>query len=246
VPSGDPQGAPRLATEGPLEPRLRGEDDPGEEVDRVVRDVRPIVVAVLDTRPTLAERELDERQRNDGDVDEPRGVGREARRLPREPREERHVEDREREEIRDEPGCSHVNCSRVREQRRQEGEETLVERWRHGESRRNDRPKRVVHCRRDPQPGVVEIEPAAQLEELDGGPEEDDARHEGGAEPRDPLPEVGGSAPNGERDVGRPAREREEQRHVPEADEAADDQHHERKVAVADVVEGRRIESHGP
>src|SRR5262245_16241187 len=85
---------------------------------------------------------------------------------------------------------------------------------------------------------------ARQLEVFDRRHEKDAAGNQRDEETEEaPAKEAARVAKRERRECG-PTRQQEEERHVPEADEAASDQHHEGVVRVADVVEGRRIEDH--
>ena len=58
----DRERAPPLRGDGRLRARAPGEQEAREEVGRVVRDVRPVVVEILDARPDRPQHELDQRR----------------------------------------------------------------------------------------------------------------------------------------------------------------------------------------
>src|SRR4029077_1195282 len=98
----------------------------------------PVVVEVLNARPALAERQLDECERHDRDVDQPRGRRSEVRNLPSEPGKECDEREREREEIRDEPEMRPSEAIEAREERREELDKALGERRRDPETTWDD------------------------------------------------------------------------------------------------------------
>ena len=129
-----------------------------------------------------------------------------------------------------------------REEGRQEGEEPFVEGLRDRQAVRDDLAESFLKGRRDAEAGVREVEAAPQLEELEERGEEHAAGKQRHAEPEEPLFGESRRPACLERREERPPGEEEEERHVPERDEAAEDEEGEREVGVPDVVERRRVE----
>jgi hypothetical protein len=91
---------------------------------------------------------------------------------------------------------------------------------------------------------VAQVEAAPQLDVLYRRAEQRAARQQRNEELGDTFSDETAAASGLQRRVRRPPCKQEEQRHVPLADEAGDDEQREGKIAVTDVIERRRVEDH--
>ena len=227
-----------------LERRRPGQQEAREEEGGVVPDVCPVVVQILDARPDRAQHELHQYQRYQRRVEPCRRHAR-GRWSAQEREEEGQPGHAEDEEVGEKPQMSPREALERGEEPGHELEEALVEGRGDAEPLRNHLAEALLQRGRDAQAGGAQVEAAAQLDVLHDGTEADDARGERHQQPRDPLSQEAGDAARPQRRDERPAGEQEEERHVPEADEAGDDEHAHRRLGVADVEERRRVEDLG-
>src|SRR2546427_5279557 len=82
---------------------MRREKEAGNEEDRVEGDVRPVVVEVVDAWPAAPHRELHDGEREDRQVDDPGADPLEAVTAAGQPRGPWGGEERQRQQVRDEP-----------------------------------------------------------------------------------------------------------------------------------------------
>ena len=161
---------------------MAGEEKSRDEVDAVIRDVRPIVVQVLDARPSAPHRQLDHGERNDWEIDHRRPQAREAISSPQQPREGREIQQRQREQVGEEPEMRPREAVEAREEGGEEGEEALVEGRRQGQAGRDYRSEAGLKRGGHPKSSVVQVQPASQLEVLDRRAEQRRAREQGDRE----------------------------------------------------------------
>src|SRR4030095_16378297 len=149
------------------------------------------------------------------------------------PHQRGEVERRQREEIRDEPEVCPREPVELRAEGGKDGEETLVERLGHRQTLAYDRLEAVLMRGAHAEAEIVEVEPAPELDVLDGRREQHAAGEERDGAPPHTLRHESTRPARLERGGGRPSREEEEQRHVPKTDEPAEHQERDRPLGGA-------------